>query len=60
LSRQDEPRSPPHEMNCNSDKQKLMQYSRNQNASALLTVKHGVLAMLQTTQARANLITESA
>jgi hypothetical protein len=38
----------------------LMQYSRNQNASALLTVKHDVLAMLQTTQARANLITESA
>jgi hypothetical protein len=38
----------------------LMQYSRNQYASALLTVKHDVLAMLQTTQARANLITESA
>jgi hypothetical protein len=38
----------------------LMQYSRNQNASALLTVKHDVLAMLQTTQARTNLVTESA
>jgi hypothetical protein len=38
----------------------LMQYSRNQNASALLTVKHDVLAMLHTTQARANLITKSA
>jgi hypothetical protein len=38
----------------------LMQYSRNQNASALLTVKHDVLAMLHTTQASANLITESA
>ena len=33
-----------------------MQDSRNQNAIALLTVKHGVLAMLQATQARANLL----
>jgi hypothetical protein len=36
-----------------------MQDSRNQNAIALLTVKHGVLAMLQATQAGANLLTES-
>jgi hypothetical protein len=38
----------------------LMQDSRNWNATALLTVEHDVLAMLQTTQARANLITEPA
>ena len=38
----------------------LMQDTRNQNASALLAVKHDVLGMLQTVQTRANVITKSA
>ncbi len=38
----------------------LMQYARNHNATALLSVKHNVRAMLMTVQAGTNVITESA
>jgi hypothetical protein len=36
-----------------------MQDTRNENASALLAVKHDVLGMLQTVQARANVMTKA-
>ena len=38
----------------------LMQDARNQNTPRLLTIKHNVLAMLQTAQAMTNILTESA
>ena len=37
-----------------------MQDARNQNTTTLLPVKHHVLAMLQTSQARTNVVTEPA
>jgi hypothetical protein len=38
----------------------LMQDARNQNTTTLLAVEHHVLAMLQTAQTRANILTEPA
>jgi hypothetical protein len=38
----------------------LMQDARNQNTTTLLAVEHHVLAMLQTPQARTNVVTEPA
>jgi len=38
----------------------LMQDPRNQNTTTLLAVEHHVLAMLQTAQTRANVLTEPA
>jgi len=38
----------------------LMQDARNQNSATLLAVEHHVLAMLQTAQPRANIVTEPA
>ena len=38
----------------------MMQDARNQNTTTLLAVEHHVLAMLQTPQARTNVVTEPA